>query len=86
MAARRTQRVVTTSGATPVRAVRETRGLSLRQLEERTGINRGVWSQIENGKHLPEPRHIAALSEALDVPAGQWRIRFVLELEEAERG
>lgn len=69
--------------AIPVRALREARDLSLRQLEELTGINRGVWSQIENGKHLPEPRHIAALSRALDVPAEQWRIRFVLELEEA---
>lgn len=68
--------------ATPARAVREARGLSLRQLEERTGINRATWSQIETGKHMPEPRHIAALSEALGVPAGQWRIRFVLELEE----
>lgn len=69
--------------AVPVRALREARDLSLRQLEELTGINRGVWSQIENGKHLPEPRHIAALSRALGVPAEQWRIRFVLELEEA---
>lgn len=74
-----TQRVVTVSEATSVRAVREARGLSLRQLEERTGINRGVWSQIENGRLLPQARHLAALAVALDVPAGEWEIRFVLE-------
>lgn len=73
-----TQRVVTVSEATSVRAVREARGLSLRELEERTGINRGVWSQIENGHLLPQARHLA-LAVALDVPAGEWEIRFVLE-------
>ena len=86
MAERRRERVLTTPQATSARAVREARDLSLRQLEELTGINRATWSQIETGKHLPEPRHIAALSRALGVPAEQWRIRFVLELEEAERG
>lgn len=65
--------------ADPVRAVREAAELSLRQLEDLTGINRGVWSAIENGRTLPEPRHLAALSTALGVPLGEWRIRFVLE-------
>lgn len=67
--------------ATSARAVRKQRELSLRELEERTGINRAVWSQIETGQLLPSPRHIAALSRALDVPAEEWRIRFVLERE-----
>lgn len=62
-----------------MRSIREARGLSLRQLEELTGINRGVWSQIENGHLLPQARHLAALDAALDVPAGEWEIRFVLE-------
>lgn len=65
---------------TPVHAVRRFRRLGLRHLEEMTGINRATWSLIENGKMLPEPRHIAALSAALDVPYEQWRLRVVLEL------
>lgn len=64
---------------TPARQIREARGLSLRQLEEQTGINRATWSQIETGRMLPEPQHVAALSAALGVPYEEWRVRFVLE-------
>lgn len=64
---------------TPVRAVRETAQISLRQLEHLTGINRAMWSQIENGRMLPEPQHLAALSDVLGVPYGDWRLRFILE-------
>lgn len=64
---------------TPVRDVRKAREISLRQLQDLTGVNRAVWSQIENGRLLPEPKHIAALSAALSIPMEQWRIRFVLE-------
>lgn len=64
---------------TPVRELRKHAGISLRQLEALTGINRAVWSQIETGQKLPEPEHIAALSDALGVPYSEWRIRCVLE-------
>lgn len=80
--ARRPGRPSKRRAARPVRAVREEREISLRELEELTGINRAVWSQIETGQKLPGPEHIAALSTALDVPAERWRLRFVLELEE----
>lgn len=55
------------------------RGLSLRQLQETTGINRAVWSQVERGKLLPTPEQIAALSDALEIPVAAWLIRFQLE-------
>ena len=62
-----------------LRDLRHERGLSLRGLQQLTGFNRAVWSQIENGKLLPEPAHIVALSKALGIPIASWRIRFVLE-------
>lgn len=65
-----------------LRDVRKAAWLSLRDVEEQTGINRAIWSQIETGRMLPEPQHIAALSRVLQVPYEQWRLRFVLELEE----
>lgn len=64
---------------TRLRDIRQARDLSLRELERDTGINRGIWSQIENGQLLPQARHLAALSEALGVPPDEWEIRFVLE-------
>lgn len=64
---------------TPVRQVREAAEISLRQLEDLTGINRAAWSQIENGRLLPQAQHITALSLALGVPSEEWEIRFVLE-------
>lgn len=66
-----------------LRELRHEHGLSLRGLQERTNINRATWSRIENGKLLPEPAHIAALSAALGVPYGAWRIRFTLEAVDA---
>lgn len=70
-------------GATSVRDLRNAAGLSLRELEDLTGINRGVWSQIETGRMLPEPEHLGALSRVLEVPIEEWRIRFVLERKPA---
>lgn len=62
-----------------LRELRLERGLSLRRLEDLTGVNRATWSRIENGKLLPELEHIAALAAALEIPTTAWRIRFVLE-------
>jgi ribosome-binding protein aMBF1 (putative translation factor) len=69
-------------GARTLRELRHQRGVSLRDLEQQTGINRAAWSQIEHGRLLPDPRHLAALSAALDVPYEAWVIRFSLEAEE----
>jgi len=62
-----------------LRELRLERGLSLRRLQDLTGVNRATWSRVENGELLPKPGHIAALSDALGVPYAAWQIRFVLE-------
>lgn len=64
-----------------LRELRTDRGLSLRQLQERTGINRGCLSQLENGKRVPEAAHLVALSVALGVPVEAWHVRVLLEVE-----
>ena len=61
--------------------LRVAKKMSLRDLQEATGINRGLLSQMERGTLLPEPKHLTALSYALGVPVESWRIRFVLETE-----
>lgn len=53
--------------------------LSLRDLQDLTGVNRSIWSLIESGAMLPSPEQIAVLSRVLRVPYEEWRIRFVLE-------
>lgn len=45
--------------------LRAERGLSLRQLEARTGINRGTLSLIEAGRLIPTPDQAAAILEVL---------------------
>jgi|HubBroStandDraft_4_1064222.scaffolds.fasta_scaffold713418_1 transcriptional regulator with XRE-family HTH domain len=54
-----------------IRAWREHRGLSLRQLEERTGLGRGHLSDWENGKALPSLTSLARLAAGLRVEVGQ---------------
>ncbi|HEX5826943.1 MAG TPA: helix-turn-helix transcriptional regulator [Candidatus Limnocylindrales bacterium] len=48
---------------------RTTRGLTLAQVGERSGLNIGYLSQIENGKAVPSLEALAAIAAALDVPA-----------------
>lgn len=67
--------------ATPLAALRAERGLTLKDLEAATAINVAVWSQLERGLMVAQPKHLAALSLAFDVPVASWRIRFVLETE-----
>jgi hypothetical protein len=40
-------------------------GLSLRQLEKLSGINRGILSLVEAGRIVPSGREYAAVTEAL---------------------
>lgn len=67
--------------ATPLAELRRVHSLTLRDVQEATGINVAVWSQIERGLMVPQPRHLAALARVFDVPLAAWRIRFVLEAE-----
>jgi transcriptional regulator with XRE-family HTH domain len=51
-----------------VRRWRTERGLTLAGVAERTGLNIGYLSQIENGKAVPSIGCLTTLSDALDVP------------------
>jgi transcriptional regulator with XRE-family HTH domain len=51
-----------------VRRWRTERGLTLAGVAERTGLNIGYLSQIENGKAVPSIGCLTTLSGALDVP------------------
>ena len=64
------------SGAAPsihvgreTRRWRQTRGLTLAQVSEGSGLNIGYLSQIENDKAVPSLEALASIAGALDVPA-----------------
>lgn len=67
--------------ATTLAVLRRDRRLTLKDLERRTGISVSIWSQLERGLMVPQPRHLAALGLAFGVPVESWRVRFVLETE-----
>lgn len=64
-----------------VRRWRLERALTLAQVAERSGLNVGYLSQIENDKASPSLESLAALAAAMDVPIG-W---FLLDLAEPPR-
>ncbi len=47
---------------------RQTRGLTLAQVGDRSGLNVGYLSQIENGKAVPSLDALVAIAGALEVP------------------
>jgi transcriptional regulator with XRE-family HTH domain len=51
-----------------VRRWRQARGLTLSQVGERSGLNVGYLSQIENDKAVPSLEALAAIADGLDVP------------------
>lgn len=51
-----------------VRRWRQTRALTLAQVGERSGLNVGYLSQIENGKAVPSLDALYAIARAIDVP------------------
>ncbi|HET7676711.1 MAG TPA: helix-turn-helix domain-containing protein [Candidatus Limnocylindrales bacterium] len=53
---------------TQVRRLRTERGMTLSVLAERSGLNVGYLSQIENDKASPSLETLAALAEAIEVP------------------
>ena len=64
-----------------VRRRRRERDLTLAEVAERTGLNVGYLSQVENDKASPSLETLAALAEALDVPI-TW---FLLDTSPAPR-
>ena len=52
-----------------VRRWRQSRGLTLAQVGEQSGLNVGYLSQIENEKAVPSLDALATIARALDVPA-----------------
>ena len=58
-----------------------TAGLTLADVAERTGLNVGYLSQVENDKASPSLETLAALAEALEVPI-TW---FLLDTSPAPR-
>lgn len=64
-----------------VRRRRRDRGLTLADVSERTGLNVGYLSQVENDKASPSLETLAALAEALEVPI-TW---FLLDASPAPR-
>jgi transcriptional regulator with XRE-family HTH domain len=53
---------------TQIRRRRRERDLTLSQVAERTGLNVGYLSQVENDKASPSLETLASLADALDVP------------------
>jgi mannose-6-phosphate isomerase-like protein (cupin superfamily) len=51
-----------------VRRWRRSRGLTLAQVGDRSGLNIGYLSQIENDKAIPSLEALGAIASALDVP------------------
>lgn len=51
-----------------IRRLREDRGLNVRGLAAKAGINDGALSRIENGKRMPALETLKAIASALDVP------------------
>jgi transcriptional regulator with XRE-family HTH domain len=51
-----------------IRRLRHERALTLAQVAQRTGLNVGYLSQVENDKASPSLETLAALASALDVP------------------
>ncbi|MEM1344028.1 MAG: helix-turn-helix transcriptional regulator [Pseudomonadota bacterium] len=67
---------------TRVKSLRESRGWSLVQLAERTGMTDATISRIENGKNLKTLDRLERLADAFDLPF--WAI-FDLPEEDQKR-
>ena len=52
-----------------LKELRETRGMTLREVEQKSGISNGYLTQLENNKiKEPSPNILYKLSEVYDVP------------------
>lgn len=52
-----------------IRRLRTDAGLSIREIAEQAGVDPGYLSRVERGQGDPTARWIAAIAEALGVPA-----------------
>lgn len=57
-------------GPTEWGRLRASAGVSLRELERRTGINRGLLSMLDRGRYLPTPAETRKILAALELPEG----------------
>ena len=64
-----------------LRDVRHTRGLSLSQVEDLSGLNRGRISELERGERNPRTTELELLAKIYQV-AG-WRVLSLVVLDEA---
>jgi DNA-binding XRE family transcriptional regulator len=55
------------AGESPVRVIRQHRGLTTARLAQKAGLGVAHLSAIESGKRHPSPRALGALAAALDV-------------------
>lgn len=61
---------------TNIRPVRESRGMGIRELSNKTGINRGLLSQIERGIYHPDIEQCHKIAEVLGEP-----VSLVVEIQ-----
>lgn len=66
-----------------LRALRLERGLSIRDVENLSGISRACLSMIERGRELPTPEQLATLADVYGV-VGRWRFVTLVLLEERQ--
>ncbi len=50
-----------------IKVVRNDKGISLRDLEQTSGISRGRLSEIESGQRLPRPAALSRIAAALEI-------------------
>lgn len=70
-----------------LKALRSAKGLSLRQVEKKTGISNAYLSQLENGKiEQPSPHVLHSLAEVYDTPyEGLMKLAGYLQKRKGER-
>lgn len=75
---------VATPKARFLREVRRNAGMSIAQLESRSGISRAYLSRIEAGLSVPTGRQEHAIAAALGLDPAQLRVRAFLVVEEPD--
>jgi len=60
-----------------LRGMRDSRGLSLRQVAEATGMDTAHLHKIEQCRRLPTAEQCAALARYFGQPAGEWEARRI---------
>jgi transcriptional regulator with XRE-family HTH domain len=65
-----------------LRDLREGLGLSLRELERKSGVNRALLSRFERGLASPRRHELRLLESGLGLPAGALMPRVLVLLDE----